>query len=368
MGRERGSNIELLKIIAILLIVVSHFTPKYGDPALPSYIDLKQATVSVQGLLLVLFDYFGQIGNCLFVVCSAFFLVDQDQVKGKKILDVVLDCLFISVLSFLLHRCLGVSVGLEDTVRSFLPVSSGNCWFICCYLLLYAIHPGLNLIINKISQKQHLTIVCVMAALYSAEAFLPLVYYYYNDLAGFVEIYFAVAYLKRYVPSWRTKNWDRGVFLACAASLLGLIVATGAIGVRISAFSNQMIRWKLFVNPLTIMMSLAAFGMALKKPFICRPVNYVSGESLLIYIITEDYLFREMEKPRLWLSIYRAFSYRYVVLWVLLLSAAAFVAAVLIASCYRETVQKPLRRLSSRLSERLGALWGSLLDTLTAWK
>lgn len=40
----RQSNIELLKIIAIFIIAISHFVPYYGDNTLPSYVNLSEAT------------------------------------------------------------------------------------------------------------------------------------------------------------------------------------------------------------------------------------------------------------------------------------------------------------------------------------
>ena len=43
-SRERNYGIDLLKIIAMILIVLSHSDPKYGDPTTVRYIDFSKAS------------------------------------------------------------------------------------------------------------------------------------------------------------------------------------------------------------------------------------------------------------------------------------------------------------------------------------
>lgn len=70
---KRNSNIELLKIFAVILIVFSHAMPvKSGDAAWN--MDLSAATNSVQRLIIVFMRYGGQVGNALFLIPSVWFL------------------------------------------------------------------------------------------------------------------------------------------------------------------------------------------------------------------------------------------------------------------------------------------------------
>ena len=68
--RMRRSNIELLKIIAVFLIVLSHCIPYEVLINCPIFFDITQCSEDVSHLFLVFFRYLGQIGNAIFVVCS----------------------------------------------------------------------------------------------------------------------------------------------------------------------------------------------------------------------------------------------------------------------------------------------------------
>lgn len=72
---DRRFGIELLKIIAMIMIVVSHVTQTlYSENihyASDYVIDIKQATTSIQQLILLLFSFCGEQGNLIFFTCSA---------------------------------------------------------------------------------------------------------------------------------------------------------------------------------------------------------------------------------------------------------------------------------------------------------
>ena len=82
----RNSGIELVKVIAILLIVCSHVVQTLGGGNSDYTIDLSTATTDWVRLLITMFRYSGALGNTLFFVCSAWFLLDSKQVSGQKIM------------------------------------------------------------------------------------------------------------------------------------------------------------------------------------------------------------------------------------------------------------------------------------------
>ena len=101
----RDSNIELLKIIAVFMIVISHSIPYASGLLLPeSGIDIWKASDNVQNIVLVFFRNLGPIGNLIFIICSAWFLIDINKVKSNKIAYIISDVFFISIawLSFFL--------------------------------------------------------------------------------------------------------------------------------------------------------------------------------------------------------------------------------------------------------------------------
>ena len=78
----RDSGVELLKIIAVILIVISHvvltlITENEYIPYSDYLLDCTHATTNVTVLLLAVMRHFGALGNWIFFVASAWFLLDS---------------------------------------------------------------------------------------------------------------------------------------------------------------------------------------------------------------------------------------------------------------------------------------------------
>ncbi len=97
--KQRNSGIELLKIIAIIMIVISHSMPAYGVRPL---IVLDEATENIQQIAAVFIRYMGQVGNVIFVVCSSWFLKENKFSRGG-ILVIICDCFVISVVWLIIN-------------------------------------------------------------------------------------------------------------------------------------------------------------------------------------------------------------------------------------------------------------------------
>lgn len=78
--QTRDSGIELLKIFAIFVIVINHTVQSltneaYNIPNNGFVIDISRATTNIQCILLQIFRHFGVLGNSVFFICSAWFLL-----------------------------------------------------------------------------------------------------------------------------------------------------------------------------------------------------------------------------------------------------------------------------------------------------
>ncbi|MDO4953362.1 MAG: hypothetical protein Q4E34_06020, partial [Synergistaceae bacterium] len=91
---SRQSGVELLKIIAIFLIVVSHvvqtlWAENSSVPFQNYIIHLDCATTNLQYFVLTLFAHFGVWGNNIFFVSSAWFLGKSEVCKKRKMVTYV---------------------------------------------------------------------------------------------------------------------------------------------------------------------------------------------------------------------------------------------------------------------------------------
>ena len=79
----RVSNVELLKIIAIFLIIVSHIAQTSGLPQV--LFDANKATYNIQFLIIDFFLNLGKVGNVIFICCSSWFLCDSKKLKTENL-------------------------------------------------------------------------------------------------------------------------------------------------------------------------------------------------------------------------------------------------------------------------------------------
>ena len=68
--KERKDGYDLLRIIAMAMIVIAHSLPIYGAAGTPGMMILTHAEPGIQRIPLTCFQYMGQQGNGIFVMVS----------------------------------------------------------------------------------------------------------------------------------------------------------------------------------------------------------------------------------------------------------------------------------------------------------
>ena len=138
----RQSNIELLRIVSMVLIILFHFSvhgpwPETGPLA---------SQVAVEML-----SFGGKLGVNCFVMITGYFMVRR-PVKVTSLLRIVAETWFYS------FAILGIMLVAQPELvtqpkleKALLPVMSGEYWFITCYLGLMVASPFLNLLYEKLS-------------------------------------------------------------------------------------------------------------------------------------------------------------------------------------------------------------------------
>lgn len=338
---KRNSSVELLKIAAVIMIVFSHAIPNSEGILTDSFIDLSIASNSIQQLLLVFMKYAGQLGNDIFIVCSAWFLLESKCVKVDKVLHMVLDSFLISVLFLVFFMLTDYKLPTSEIIKNLLPITMNNNWFVGCYILLYLLHPALNTVILSISKKQLLIWNMVVGFLYCGINLIIHDRYYYTQLVGFICIYFFIAYIKIYMTDFiNNKLKNIKYFLLSTFCLIGFIVLFNIMGLKINALNGYVTMWSIIINPFIIIMSVTMFNLVSKFCFKNRVINYISGLSLLIYIIHGNRIVQYYLKMDLFAKIYARYTYQHILAWVVVFGIALLVFGTITAIIYRETLQK----------------------------
>ena len=135
--KKRLSNIELLKIISLFFISIQHIISS-------SNINFGIASNNLEVIIFNCFRYFGCIGNTIFVICSAYFLLDSKGTNKKKIVYIFGDVFTISIIWLIPFIFININLSIKDYIKEFFPILFQTNWFIGCYIILYLIHPLLN--------------------------------------------------------------------------------------------------------------------------------------------------------------------------------------------------------------------------------
>ena len=354
-SRMRDSGIELLKVIAVVLIVISHVvltltTENEYIPYNDYLLDCTHATTNGTVLLLAVIRHFGALGNWIFFVASAWFLLDSTKASGKKIMEMLLDIWVISVLFLGITLLLRGEVSGKLFLFSLLPTTFENNWYLTCYLLFYPLHPYLNRLIAAMTQKEHLKMISVLTVLYIGFNFIKGRFFFPNMLLLWSSVYLILAYIKRYCIGVYSSAKMNGILLLCgAAGAVGIVLLTNLLGLKLAALSDQLLRWVSNFNPFLILIAIAAFGLARKNHFKNKNVNHIAKCAMLIYIIHENILLRTYVRPYLWHCIFDRYGYAHLLLWVFLYSAGWLLAALVLSLLYEKSLQK----LTARVSEKI---------------
>lgn len=351
----RHSGVELLRVFALLLVVVSHVvqTLRSGDTYVPYsdfIVDASVATADPRQFTITLLSYFGVLGNWIFFICSAWFLLRSTRFDRRKWFFMIAEVWFVSVV--LLAVTLVVrrgDISLKLLVNCLLPNTFATNWYVTCYLMFYPIHPILNGAIRRLSKKQLFRLAAALLTMYFGVDFIYRGLFFTSTIILWITVYFAMAYLQLYLPDFAdSPRRNAALLLVGLLGYLGIAFAANALGLRFSSFRDQMLYWQTNCNPFMIAIAIALFNLSRRLTFRSRTVNYVAGLSLLVYIIHENRLLRAYFRPALWQYIYTRFGYDRLLLWVFALSAGVFLFALALSIAYDKTLRRFVRKAADR--------------------
>ncbi len=364
----RNSSIELLKIFAIFFIVIRHITQTLGHD-----VNLREATPDIQQLTLSLFSYLGVLGNSLFFIASAWFLLDSDKWSKKKELSLATDVWIVSIIILAVMLIAQVNIGGMHVVMSLFPNTFANNWYLTCYLLFYPLHVFLNRIIKHIDKKSLLRLCLASGFLYigikTIAGFMGFNLFFSSELIIWIVIYLLIAYGKFYLPQLMNSK-KANVILLITGLVINtlLVVLINFLGLHIEAFSDNLLRWNVLSNPFLISAAIGAFNLARQYTFHNKFINYVSGLSLLIYIIHENILVRTHLRPAIWQYIHENFGCSNDVLWTLAYSLVFFIISTILAAVYKSTIAKVANSFKDLVYNVLKTVYGKVESRILALK
>lgn len=345
--KVRESGPELFKIIGILLVVISHVvqTLESNFGYLVGFSDyvliFGKPTKDIQILFISFLRYSGALGNAIFFISSAWYLLDKTKTNTQKILRMIIEIFLISVL------WLGVTALFTDfklteshIKKSFFPTYYSNTWYLTDYIKFCFVYPFLNIIIKTISKKLHFIGGFGLFILYGVLAF-------FISIPGectfmlWISIYVLMAYFKMYCPKFTSSTKVHLVIFLIGLILhIMFIIGTNRYGLKHPNQGIYTTRWNSNQNTFLVLIAYGLFqvfrNLKIKSSFI----NLVSSLSMLVYIIHENIIFRQYYRPTIWHWIYNNLGYNLILLWIFGFVVLLFLLSCLLAYLYKKFIQK----------------------------
>ncbi|MBQ7595622.1 MAG: hypothetical protein IJU45_03030 [Clostridia bacterium] len=346
---QRASGVELLKIIGIMLIVISHCVQ-----TTEKFINFQAPTWNETYLIMRFLRFGGNVGNLIFVISSSYFLAGRSKVKGEKAANILLDSQFISVIilgvTYIISMFVTIAVKFEFrfVYENLFPDIFSKVWFIPAYVILYLTHPFLNQIIDGLDKKSHMKINVCLFFVYGVTMLVkgaP----QYSNLLGFFIIYFYVAYVKKYQGEYtadRKKNTK--AFIIMLIIFIAVVLVKNYLAFRIKWFKTFP-EIKEMTSVIFFPMIMSLFNIFLNFKFTNKTVNSVSSLTLFIYCIHENYIIRTYFRPFCYRVMTEKFGAHYLY-FALGLAAAIFIASLILAKIYQLTLHKLTAKLSIKLN------------------
>lgn len=358
--RQRESSIELLKLIGLFLIVLSHAVQTLGDsnnyiPFTDYILDLSKPTTDPMVLLMIILRHSGVLGNMIFFVSSAWFLLDKKENNRQKWLLLFSEIFCVSVV------CLLVTVFLRDgevdtglAVKSLFPTTFSLNWYMTCYLCFLLIFPSLNRIIASLDQRHHLRVCLIMFLLYFGFNFIVKGLYFMTNLVLWIAVFFLVSYAKKYNLSLiENKKLNIAILFLSLLCHLTLILANNLLELKISRLQGKMLFSNANTNPFLLISALCLFNILRTWSFHNRAINRFASLSMLIYLFHENIMVRTYFRPMYYQHIYVTYGYDHLLLWVCLFTCILFFGAALVAFLWQKTAEQLLRLVVNHIYSRL---------------
>lgn len=287
---KRDSNMELLRIVCMLFIVMHHFITEILVPDLYRH-DVAQWDGYRSGLYL--FNNLLFVGVNVFVLISGYYGI---KAKVKGFANLYFQCAFYGLLAYLIHLYVdNASLGMSVINNSLLVFSHCQWWFIGSYIGLYILSPLINKGLSLMSIKEHLGAILIMTFL---EMWLGFVWGTGCEPTGYgvlhmVYIYMIGAYIRKRVDmdALRNHRWTlMGIYVG------SIVVMTGVILLNTYVWHSDaaLLRPWVYNNPLLIIASIAFFMLFGTFHISNKWINFCASSVLAAYLLPEAFYVRRI--------------------------------------------------------------------------
>lgn len=286
ISKPRSSNLELYRIICMLMIVAHHYVVNSG--LLSEGGPIATNIMSTNTIYLLLFGAWGKVGINCFLMITGYFMCTS-KITIKKFLKLVLQIYFYKLLIYAIFLLSGYETfSIVRTIRLVMPFWGISSGFVGCFLIFYLTIPFWNIFIKNISQQQHKLLLVLLLMCYTILGSVPTFSITFNYVTWFGIIYLIASYIRLYPnPIFEKKifwGWITfTTFLLCIVTIILVRHLNVALGLRLSCYHLMADSNKVFPAAFAVSSFLYFKNMGIKYSKIINAFGAATFGVLLIH-------------------------------------------------------------------------------------
>lgn len=266
---KRESNIELLRIVAMLLVVLVH--TNYFSLGGVESVDIQ---TNMFGAFVKAFaEQLCLICVNVFILISGWFGI-RANMKGA--LSFIFQAIFYHILIIIFFYSIGESIPLDTAFWGF--YFGVLYWFVPAYLLLYAISPALNAFIKHSSTRLYLNVLLLFFALEFALGWI-------GNFASIDGGYSTISFIGLYLlAGFLRKHYSKIQNISIGKNFLLYILFT-LMPVVMFMMTGRGLGMLKYSSPFVVLASVFFFLTFCKMKLSNKTVNYIACSAFSVYLI-----------------------------------------------------------------------------------
>ena len=360
--KNRQSNFELMRLVAMFLIVVYHCVLhselRGGEPLVFAPFSGNQVFSYAVGM-------WGLTGVGCFFLITAYFQTEKARVRTKKLLFLLFQAVFWAMITewFTITQLKGRAFGISDAVNALFSPFVGNYWFIPAYIGVILLSPYLNRIIDGMGENTYRKLMIVFTVISPLYSSLGDTRQTLCDLSIAVYYYLLWGYLKRHPDNWLERH-RYGVFFGMALLSFGIVTGSSYFATKSGSEAAGYFTICGRASFVQVIMATALFYIFMHmKIGSVGWINVAAKATLGIYLIHENGVLY----PYLWNVVFRIGRYfdgsPYYPAYLLKCVCLTFFGCLAADLVRHYLLEIPLERLTKPLDPFFGKIDGWLENT-----
>lgn len=283
--KQRNSSLELLRIIAMLMIIAHHYV-YHGNFTFTVNNDIF-ATIYLKCI-----SMFGKTACSIFALITGYFMIDADTSNKlyRRIVPLLFKMVFYSLFVIGISSIIFNYFSIVDIIKAFLPLFYNANWYVQTYVCFFFFIPFINKFIMAMDKRQYRRLLLLITVIYFLINTFVFNRFSFDYLYFMFNMYMFGAYYKLFGKSSKNNNYN----LLYSLAFFAIMIASSIMMVIIAYKTNN--NTLLYEdNPLASYSNIVSFGFAYflfkyhaNKEYVNKYINIISSTTLSIYLLHDN--------------------------------------------------------------------------------